>query len=126
MIRFHLHKLEANWFASMLVLSILLVSAKAGSLRTVERKIPSYAWGVRTYTCLAIDGGVVPLVIPNDATLECDGDLKIVWPKDRSSAVIRKATATETSLVNQMDQPEGPRAWKDYLAEQIKKDFGSI
>jgi hypothetical protein len=99
-----------------------LESVPAAGLRTVEKQFPSYAHGQRTYTCLAIDGGIVPLCLPDDATLECGDELKIVWPKDRSFAAVRKATATEASLLDQLDQPEGPKAWKDYLAEQIKKD----
>jgi hypothetical protein len=101
---------------------ILLTPGHAGGLRTVERSFPSYSHGVRTYTCLLIDGGIVPLCVPNDATLENQGGLKIVWPKDRSYAEIRKATEAEVSLLDQMDQPDGPKAWKDYLAAEIKKD----
>jgi hypothetical protein len=122
MIRSRLVKSEFRWIAAVFALLILLAPVHAGGLRTVERSFPSYSHGVRSFTCLAIDGGIVPLCVPDDATLENQGELKIVWPKDRSFAVIRKATEAEISLLDQMDQPDGPKAWKDYLAAEIKKD----
>jgi hypothetical protein len=114
----YLHSLRRLVWTSLLLASPL--PAPAASLRTVKKDIPSYSRGIRTYTCVAIDGGIVPLCVPDDATLENEPELKIVWPQDRSAAEIRKATAAEVSLFDKMDQPDGPKEWKDYLAGQIK------
>jgi hypothetical protein len=108
------------WQSAFLFLLLCsLSSASAGSLRTVERKIPSYSQGMRTYTCLVIDGGVVPLFVPADAKLEREGDLKLVWPADRTSATIRAASPEEVALLDAMDKPEGSAQWEKYLAATL-------
>jgi hypothetical protein len=96
-----------------------LPPANGESLPTVERSFPSYAHGDQTYTCLEIDGGIVPLILPNDARIQSGDELELLWPKDRSTAIFRAASATEIALMNMIDKPEGPVSWKRYLATLI-------
>jgi hypothetical protein len=98
------------------VLGLSLGNAGAASLPTEERDINSYAHGLTVYTCLDIDGGVVPLVVPYEARLEMNNDITLVWPKDRCSAVFRPATMTEAVLLDKMDQPDAGDLWLKYLA----------
>jgi hypothetical protein len=92
-----------------------LLPASGAGLRTVERKFNSYR-GERTYTCLVIDGGIVPLFVPGDAELVTGGEIRMSWPKDGSYAIFRIATPGEATLLDMMDKPEGPAEWKKYLA----------
>lgn len=107
-----------------LVLSLLtgVALAESAGLSTGEKTIRSYAYGERVYKCLKIDGSIVPLVAPPGAKVDGEGELKVVWPEDRSFAIIRKATAAEVALFEDMDKPEAPKEWKDYLAATIKNE----
>jgi hypothetical protein len=100
---------------ALLALGLTLLTASGQGLRTVERTIQSYAYGKRTYTCLALDGGVVPLFVPADAKLTASGNLKITWPADQAAAVIRPATAEESALLDGASQPNGRELWQKAL-----------
>jgi hypothetical protein len=95
-----------------------LLPASGEVLHTVERKFNSYR-GERTNTCLVIDGGIVPLFVPNDAELQTGGEIRMTWPKDGSYAIFRTATPAEAALFDIMDKPEGPAEWQKYLASTL-------
>jgi len=99
-----------------------LLPASGGNLRTVQRTIHSYGHGDRTVSCLAIDGGLVPLILPNGAILQPGSEIKILWPKDRSFATFRAASPREIALMDMMDKPQAPVHWKRYVAEIIGDD----
>jgi hypothetical protein len=104
--------------AFFLLLLCSLLPASGEVLHTVERKMNSYR-GERTNTCLVIDGGVVPLFVPDDATLQTGGEIRMSWLKDGSYAIFRTATPVEAALFDIMDKPEGPAEWKKYLAATL-------
>jgi hypothetical protein len=99
-----------------------LPGANAQGLVTVQRTIHSYAWGDRTYPCLAIDGGVVPFVVPphGDATVTGGNGITISWPKDGTIAVVRGASKLEAALTDMMDKPDAADAWKRYMASTLR------
>jgi hypothetical protein len=101
---------------------LLVCTAGAQGLATVQRTFHSYGWGDRTYTCLAIDGGVVPLVIPpgNDATVSAGDDVTISWPTDGATAVIRPASKAEAALVDLMGKPDAADSWKRYIVSTLR------
>jgi hypothetical protein len=108
--------------ASLPALLLLLACSSAGAqgLATVQRTIHTYAWGDRTYTCLAIDGGIVPLVPPmGDATVEGGDGVTVTWPKDGAFAVIRGASRAEAALLDLMGKPEAADAWKLAIASTL-------
>jgi len=106
--------------AFLLVLHPLRHNALA--LATSTRVIPSFSWGNRTYTCLDIDGGQVPLPVPPvGGPLVHGGDsVTISWPKDGAVAIIRTASKPEAALADLMDQKEGPDAWAKYIKSTLK------
>jgi hypothetical protein len=118
----HCHSTLLAWPVLILLLWCSHPPANGEGLPTVERTFPSYGHGLRTYTCLEIDGGIVPLVLPNDARLQPGDELEVLWPKERSTAIFRAASATEVALMNMIDKPEGPVSWKRYLATLIDND----
>lgn len=103
------------WIA-FLALGSPFWTAAGASLPTTERDINSYSRGKVTYTCLEIDGGVVPLIVPYDSRLELNNDITLVWPKDRCSAAFRPATVVEAGLLDKMDAPDASDLWLKYLA----------
>ena len=109
---------------SALLLAFLchFLPANGGCLRTVQRTIHSYGHGDRTVSCLAIDGGLVPLVLPNGSILQPGNEIKILWPKDRSFATFRAASPREIALMDMIDKPQAPVNWKRYIADIIGDD----
>ena len=116
------HPSRLSWTVLILLFWCFLPRVHGGNLPTVERTFPSYAHGDRTYTCLEIDGGVVPLVLPDDARLQPGDELKVLWPKDRSFAKFRAALPREIALMDMIDKPQAPVNWKRYIAEIIGDD----
>ncbi len=109
------------WPVLLLLLGHPLASARAQGPDTVQRTIHSHFWGDRTYTCLAIDGGVVPLIVPpNSDTQVRGGDgVTIAWPEDHAIAVIRGASRAEAALLDLMGTNDAAAAWKKYLASTL-------
>jgi hypothetical protein len=107
--------------ALILVLAHPYPSAGAGGLSTVERTFHSYAAGDQTCTCLAIDGGIVPLIPPRGGDFSVQGGdgAAIIWPEDDTIARIRSATPAEAALANLMGAPEAADAWKRYFASTL-------
>ena len=95
----------------------------ARGVGTSQRTISSYSWGDRTYTCLLIDGGEVPLPVPptgGPTVLAGNGGVSITWPKDGAVAIIRSGSKGEAALLDLMDKPEGPDAWKRYIVSTLR------
>jgi hypothetical protein len=110
----------AATFAFLLIL--LPLGDKALALATSTRVIPSYSWGNRTYTCLDIDGGQVPIPVPpvGGPVIQGGDSITLTWPKDGTVAVIRSASKPEAALADLMDQKEAPDAWAKYIKSTLK------
>jgi len=108
-----------------LALFLLLAFAplrSASGLGTALRSMPSYSWGVRTYTCLLIDGGEAPIFVPpvGGPTVQAGGGgVSILWPKDGTTAIIRDGSPAEAKLAKMMDTPDGPDAWAKYMVSTL-------
>jgi hypothetical protein len=108
------------------VLFILLafpLVRNAQGVGTSQRTIPSFSWGNRTYTCLLIDGGEVPLAVPpvgGPVIHGGGGEVTITWPKDGTIAVIRTGSRAEAALLDLMGKQEAADAWKKYMASTLR------
>jgi hypothetical protein len=113
--------LASFWPALILLAGLPLANAGAQGPATVARTIHSYAWGDRTYTALAIDGGVVPLITPPTSGTHIRGGdgVTITWPGDDAIARIRGASKPEAGLLDMMGTPDAPDAWKKYIASTL-------
>jgi hypothetical protein len=107
--------------AFILLFGLSLPGAHGHGVATVTRTLHSYAWGDRSYTCLAIDGGDVPLIVPpgGDARVQAGDGVTITWPKDNAVATIRGASPEEAALVDLMGQKEAADSWKKYIASTL-------
>jgi hypothetical protein len=114
--------LTQYWPALALLAGLLPATASAQGLETVQRVMHSRSWGDRTYTCLAIDGGVVPLVVPpgKGTRVQAGGGVTITWPNDDGIAHIRTASKQEAALADLMGKPEAAEAWKKYIASTLR------
>ncbi len=111
--------LSLFWPALILLLGHPIPDARAQGPDTIQRTIHSH-FGDRTYTCLVIDGGVVPLVPPDSNTQVRGGNgVTITWPKDNAIAIIRGASPAEAALIELMGKKEGAEAWKKYMASTL-------
>ncbi len=121
MILIRAKSLRAVWPVFILLLGHPLTSATAQGVATVQKTLHSYAWGDRTYTCLAIDGGVVPLIVPpmGDAQVQGGDGVTITWPKDDATAIIRGASHAEVALLDLMGTDKAADAWKKYIASTV-------
>jgi hypothetical protein len=106
--------------AFVLLLGCSMAPARGEALQTVPRTIHSYAWGDRTYTCLVIDGGVVPLITPPGTTVNSDDAVKVTWSKDGTVALFRPASPVEGALLDLMDKPDGADAWKKQIVSTLR------
>lgn len=106
--------------AFILLLGSSMAPARGEALQTVPKTIHSYAFGDRTYTCLVIDGGVVPLIVPPGATVSADDAVKVTWSRDGAVALFRPASPAEAALVDLMDKPDGADAWKKQIVSTLR------
>ena len=117
-------KLFEPFIVALIVLpGQLLTSASAEGLHTVERTFHSFAAGDQTCTCLAIDGGIVPLIAPpkGDFSVRGGHGAAIVWPGDDTIAHIRSSTPAEAALADLMGTPKAADAWKRYVASTLSQ-----
>jgi len=111
------------FWAAFLALGHPFQGAVALGFGTVQKTFHTYALGDRTYTCLAIDGGVVPLIVPtgSDATILGGGDsVTVNWRKDGDIAFIRGASPAEAALLDLMGKPAAADAWKKAIASTLR------
>jgi hypothetical protein len=82
----------------------------------------TFSWGDRSYTCLDIDGGQVPLPIPpvGGPKITVGNGVAITWPPDGATAIIRDASKPEAALFDLMGKPEGGDAWKKYMVSRLR------
>jgi hypothetical protein len=112
--------LSLFWPALILLLGHPIAEARAQGPDTVQRTIRNRLTGDHTYTCLVIDGGVVPLVSPNShAQVRGGSGVTITWSTDDAIATIRGASGAEAALIELMGKKEGPDAWKKYMASTL-------
>ena len=107
-------------WASLLLAAIPLTDS-AEALSISQRVIHTFSWGDRTYTCLNIEGGQVPLPIPplGGPKVTVGSGVAITWPADGATAIIRNASKPEAALIDLMDKPEGADAWKKYIVSRL-------
>jgi hypothetical protein len=93
----------------------------ARGLSTIQRTFHTYSWGDKTYTCLVIDGGIVPLCTPpvGGPKVEAGDGVTITWPKDGTVATIRTASREEAALADMMGQPDAAEAWKKAIVSTL-------
>jgi hypothetical protein len=93
----------------------------ARGVDTIERTLHDHFQGDRTFTCLVIDGGVVPLGVERgrDTQVRGGGGVTITWPKDNAIAYIRDATHAEAALLNLMGTQDAPVAWTKYMISTL-------
>jgi hypothetical protein len=107
--------------ASVLML-VLCFPTTGGALSTSERVIHTFSWGDRSFTCLNIDGGQVPLPIPpvGGPKVSAGSGVSITWPADGATATIRDASKSEAGLFDLLGKPEAADAWKDYMVSRLR------
>ena len=105
-----------------LLLAALPLTRSAVALNTSQRVIHTFSWGDRSFTCLNIDGGQVPLPIPpvGGPKVAVGNGVAITWPGDGATAIIRDASKGEAALFDQMGKPEGADAWKKYMLSRLR------
>lgn len=109
-----------NWQSLFLIFSLtFLTVGNAGVLRTEERTLHTY-FGDKTVQCLAIDGALLPLIVPGEARVEAYSDPRVVWPKEEHVALFRPASPEEIALLEIMDKPDASAAWEKYLAATLR------
>jgi hypothetical protein len=119
---FRLKSIFAFWPALVLLLGHPAADARAQGPETVQRTVHSSLSGDRTYTCLVIDGGVVPLAVApgSDAQVRGGSGVTITWPADHATARIRGATPAEAALLDLMGRPEAAAAWTKYMGSTLR------
>jgi hypothetical protein len=108
------------WPALILLLGHLNPDARAQGPDTIQRTLHNHFTGDHTYTCLVIDGGVVPLIpAGNDTEVRGGNGVTITWPKDNAIAIIRGASRAEAALLNLMGTKDAAAAWTKYMASTL-------
>ena len=105
--------------AFILLLGCSLLTASAQGLGTVQRTFHTFR-GDRTYTCLLIDGGAVPLTPSGTAKVSAGDGVSVNWPEDGAAAIIRPGSSGEAALLNLMGKPEAALAWKKYIVATLR------
>jgi hypothetical protein len=111
----------ATLFAAAMLVGWGHPSASRAALASEQRTIRSYAHGERVYTCLLIDGGALPLVVPNDAQVEAGDAVTVSWPGDGTTASFQTATPREAALCDLMGQPQAAAEWQNYAAAALQE-----
>ena len=105
---------------SFILLGFPFPRAGAQGIHTIQRTLHTHDAGDVTYVCLAIDGGVVPLVPSSrDMRIQAGGGISITWTKDNSIATFRGASAAEATLADLMGTPKAADAWKSAIASTL-------